>query len=387
MSKLTPSSHASHSFSGSARYLACFGSVRMQKNITDVSSEQADLGTAVHEACEFSLRFGLTVHNLIGLEFYGHKITAEMADAGQLYVAYVRNMVESYKGRKLYVEQKVSIKSINAEDLAGTADAIILDLDNRKVYVVDYKNGRIPVEVSDNSQLIGYAIAAIDSNNLWSLVDDVEITIVQPNFQHIDGPVRSQTIGIWELKNWRNKFAEAYHASLRANAPLKAGSHCKYCKAEGFCAANIHYLLNNVSLTQSVEVMTPEQKEEVFEIGERLKPTLDAIKASLLEDARTGSKLTKYKLVKANNTYVCSNTEELSKAVVDAGYKPEDAFNTKPKSRSAVVKMVGSSEINKLFYSVDNGLTLTSRYSKKPAQMPDKLKNNNAAAAFKGVTL
>ena len=121
------SAHSSFGFSGQGRIISCPGSVRMQRGMPNTTNDAAELGTAVHECSEFALTWGVDCSELVGLSFNGIKITEGMAYAGQQYVTYVNKILEQRPNAKLLIEKRVALSSIDAGNLWGTSDCIIID--------------------------------------------------------------------------------------------------------------------------------------------------------------------------------------------------------------------------------------------------------------------
>lgn len=88
--------HAILGASSASRWLACPGSVRLTKDLPDQSSPYAALGSAAHDLCEKCLLDGSDAVSHMG-EYISAKgeefqVDAEMADAVQVYLDYVREI-------------------------------------------------------------------------------------------------------------------------------------------------------------------------------------------------------------------------------------------------------------------------------------------------------
>jgi hypothetical protein len=118
-------------------------------------------------------------------KFYNYLVTEEMADHVQLYVDYVRNLMNETKG-VLAIEHRVHLKTLHP-DLYGTCDAIVYE-DFGTLHVIDFKYGAgIPVEVEGNEQVMYYALGALELGDFEKVV----LHIVQPRAEHEAGPIRS----------------------------------------------------------------------------------------------------------------------------------------------------------------------------------------------------
>ena len=213
------SDHATLSPSGSKRWMQCPGSVQAEEGLPDNSSVFAEEGTRAHALCHYML-------DPVNAE-YAEPDDADMERYSQQYVDYV----ESIAGTKWY-EVKVQT---GITDCYGTADAIIYDNVLNNLHVIDFKYGKgQEVSVIDNPQLLLYAWGAV--LGLEFMYDDIKTITL-----HIHQP-RMNNISVWEITiDQLMNFAEAAYESALAttadDAPLKAGTHCHYCKAKPTCRA------------------------------------------------------------------------------------------------------------------------------------------------------
>jgi hypothetical protein len=97
------------------------------------------------------------------------------------------------------------------------------------------------VEVKGNMQLRYYALGAtlaIQAERPDLRIKHIVSMIVQPRMQHPDGAVRSETLAYEDLVfDFAAELLAAADKTQQPNAPLKAGSHCKFCPAGGVCPA------------------------------------------------------------------------------------------------------------------------------------------------------
>ena len=104
--KPNKTSHALLSASGSAKWLACPGSIQMEKEQEDSPSDAALYGTQAHALAEHCLTNNLNTYDFtnqsLSLNDLSFIVDADMSEGVQLYLDYVRNL----KG-KLLVEVRV----------------------------------------------------------------------------------------------------------------------------------------------------------------------------------------------------------------------------------------------------------------------------------------
>jgi hypothetical protein len=124
----------------------------------------------------------------------------------------------------------------------GAIDTEFFDRKHRTLLVWDFKNGRSPVEVEGNWQLINYVAALLDKYGIDGLEDQrttVVMRIVQPNAYHRDGPVREWKVLASDLRAQINTLHRNAHLAMSGQAECKTGAQCKWCDARTVCAAAI----------------------------------------------------------------------------------------------------------------------------------------------------
>jgi hypothetical protein len=193
------------------------------------SSPYAEEGTAAHEVAEICLKSGEDATAYVGKTVYNHKVTAEMAEAVQVYLDEVRGTLLAHHGNgDLLIEQRFKLDWID-KAMFGTNDAsLIVHFDT--LYVFDYKHGAgVAVEALGNKQMRYYALGAARNAD----VQFVEMVIVQPRCPHKDGPVRRERISIDDLIEWQDtELMPAVNDALQDEARLFAGDHCHWCPAK-----------------------------------------------------------------------------------------------------------------------------------------------------------
>ncbi|MEY2680659.1 MAG: Bordetella virus [Pseudomonadota bacterium] len=176
--------HALYSPSGYERWGRCPGSINLTKDYPRKSSAYAVEGTCAHELAQRCLVKNLPAETFIGEEFdiEGQKIaiTQDMADFVQSYI----DLVKSYGGVRL-IEQKLPISHITGEeDAHGTADCVIVTDD--ELLIIDLKYGMgVRVEAERNTQLMIYALAALDYYSWEGPFKRIRLVIHQPRLDHI----------------------------------------------------------------------------------------------------------------------------------------------------------------------------------------------------------
>jgi len=238
--------HARLSASSAERFMACPASVQLSELVPpEEESEFAAEGTAAHFVGEECLRANEDAWTMIGQEHYGFEVTAEMAEAVQEYIDYVR---ECAGDAELLVEHVLDNTGLGP-DFGGTADAVINGIVDGGgfLHVLDYKHGvGIPVDIATedekgkrklNTQLLYYAFGVLRSLGVQQGDNvNVGLSIVQPRANHHEGSIRTAWTGSDEVLEWaENSLLPALGEVQKESLVCNTGSHCRVCPAKLIC--------------------------------------------------------------------------------------------------------------------------------------------------------
>lgn len=352
--------HATWSASSTDRNWNCSGALALTMDLPETTNEAADWGTACHQVAEKCLRQNIDAAYLIGTMEKGKKhsfeVDDEMAETAQMYVGYVR---AHSAGRTIHIEQKFSLGSLRPPfDAGGTADAVIYDQPARMLEVVDLKGGRgVVVEAKGNPQLRTYALGAMLANPGLA-VDTVKVTIVQPRTGHKDGRIRSETFSVGDLVEWTGELLEAMQRAAQALGDLdlmpqaawaakhlKAGDHCKFCKAAGFCPALEQKALDAAGvwfddmdqprISNAPDTLSAERLAQILDAADMIGDWLNAVRAHAHAQAESGVQIPNYILVDKEGREKWNDGEEAKAAAlaIKAGVAEDKIFNA-PKIRT-----------------------------------------------------
>ena len=316
-----PDTHALLSPSSSERWISCPPSVRMSEGIEEKPSEYAAEGTAAHSLCEYKL------HKLLGyeqpdirenLDYYNK----EMEDCTDYYRDYINELLTEHDERKplMFVEQRVDFSRFVKEGF-GTSDCIIID--NDTIFVIDFKYGNgVRVDALNNSQMMIYAIGALEMFDGIFDINHVVMTIFQPRLENVSTFEMTKD----ELYNWAfTVLKPAADMAYQGAGTLKCGDHCRFCKAKANCRARAEY---NLKLAQ-YDFKMPDTLEDI-EI-ESLLGKLDGfikwaegIKEYALKEAVKGKKWNGYKLVEGKSSRKYTDEKKVAEKIIKAGYDPYD---------------------------------------------------------------
>lgn len=370
--------HSKHSFSGSHRWIKghCPASIRMSAGYPESTNPAAERGTCAHELGEFSYSLGINIRDTLGLIFNEIEVDRKMIDDVAIYTGYLQQQTLVYGIRPL-LEQRVVMTSMGRDDVFGTSDCNFIIPDYRAIEVADYKNGYGIVEVQDNPQTAGYGVATLDTFDLWDKVDSVKNTIIQPNGNHCDGPIRSCVYTIDQMRWWQDLFRESIALTEDKSQRPNAGEWCHYCPAQANCRARVEYVLE-VAYTQVPfeELSIPELEIIYANIGS-VKAFLEKVEARVFSLAMKGKKFDGYKVVASYGRASCKDEKPLVDAAVAKGIDPGQLYNVNLKSKTDLKRMLPSKVVDACFVSPEPGRKLVPLHDNSPA-----LRINGADSVF-----
>lgn len=199
--------HAYLSASASHRWLACPPSAKLCANIADQTSEYAQQGTDCHELCAYLVEKALgraVTDPTENLTFYD----AEMQNCAEEYRNYVLEQIEAAKefckDPQVMIEQRLDF-SRWVENGFGTGDCVIVA--DEVLQIIDYKHGLgVLVSAGDeehggNSQMMCYALGALEAFGDIYDINQIKMTIFQPRRDNIS----TYTISKEKLLKWADE--------------------------------------------------------------------------------------------------------------------------------------------------------------------------------------
>lgn len=389
--------HAQWSASATERNWNCSGALALTDDLPETTNEAADWGTCAHEIAELCLREGKQADEFIGTTRKGKKfefeVDEEMADTAQQFVDYVREQIVKAAPKNvnpatlLQVEQRFTLADLKPPfEAGGTADAVVYFPTEKRLEVIDLKGGRgHVVEAEGNPQLRTYALGAMLANrNL--VVEQITVTIVQPRAPHKSGRIRSETFHVADLFEWTTdllaamreaKTAISVYGDVKAGRDtmarwaadwLKAGDHCKFCKAAGFCpalqqraydAAGVWFDdLDKPRLANSPSEMSPEQAAQALDVADMLQEWIGAVRAYWHSQAESGVAIPSYTLVdKIGHRKWSANEDSVVLELQALGV--DDPYNRKLVSPAQAEKLLGTKRKGEIAGLIERPVTGT----------------------------
>lgn len=251
--------HAKLSPSSASRWMQCPGSIKKIGDAPSTAGPAAMMGTAAHKVVEFMLQNDKTdasefqgyivqVHgpgteeSLIFASddplalsekpgWFAFPVNDAMVDGVQTMIDEVERVRGDMMEPTLYTERFLDMSWLD-DRLGGTADVTLVDVFDNWIHLLDYKNGRVVVEVVDNEQMGNYAVGLLHEHPDKA---GVIVHLVQPNASHEDGIIRTAKYTATELRKFEKELKKAADATSKPNAPLRAGEWCMYCPAKADC--------------------------------------------------------------------------------------------------------------------------------------------------------
>lgn len=328
-----PTEHALISPSAAKRWIACPGSVRLTEGFPDKGSKYAEEGTFAHSVCETLLRHYVEkipasrkkaeLAALKANKWYSDELMGYCKIYVDLVKATYKDALKKDPSAVLDIEVKLDLGNF-IPDGFGTADAVIIYNDTLMVF--DFKYGRgVRVEAKGNPQMRIYAGGALVAYHDLFDIKRVITTIVQPR---VENGISSEEITADLLLDYCTTIIwSAADAAYRGEQIFKAGEHCRFCPANGQCAAqaeeNTAMMAQAFSLPEPM-LLTEDELSEILAKAPVVEKWLKAVKDYALDAALSGTEIPGMKLVAGRSSRAYSDEEALLDSLHDAGV--EDAL-------------------------------------------------------------
>ena len=339
-----PGNHAVLSASSSDRWIHCPPSARLCEIFDDVGSDYAAEGTDAHTLCEYRLRsaLGLPAEDPVEkLSWYSE----EMEECAEAYVSYVLELVEAAKQAgstpTVLIEQKVDFSRWVNEGF-GTADCVVIA--NGTLNIVDYKHGKgVEVSAEENSQMMLYALGALEIIDCIYDIDEVRMTIFQPRKSNVS--VYSTTKDA--LMEWANgELTEKAKLAFEGQGDFSCGEWCRFCKAKAECRerANANLEMARYEFREPA-LLTDEEIADILGKVDAFTAWANDIKEYALQQAVSGKEWSGWKLVEGRSNRKYTSEAAVAATVEGAGFDP---YERKVLGVTAMQKMLGKSRFEEL---------------------------------------
>ena len=312
-----PNKHAMLSASSSARWLACPPSAQLCAALPDTVTDYAREGTCAHELAEYK------VQRLIGnpaanptenLDFYD----TEMEDCTDSYAQYIAELLSTLQEPMVLVEQRLDF-SRYVPDGFGTGDCVIVA--ENVLTVIDFKYGKgVAVSADHNSQMMLYALGALELFDALYDIAEVRMVIFQPRIQNLS----ECTLPLSELLHWAETELKPKAAlAAKGEGAFSAGEHCRFCKVKATCRKRAEYNLQLAKYDFAMpDKLTDTEIETILATADQLTAWVADVKEYALRQALSGKQWHGYKVVAGKSNRKCTNPAAVAEAVQAYGKNP-----------------------------------------------------------------
>lgn len=286
--------------SSAHRWVHCPNSAHIAAMYPHEESEASLKGDMWHKCMEDTIRFG----------FVPPSADPDVTEAMEDLLAYVnKRIAEKGEVPIILVEVRLDIP-LTGE--FGTCDILLVWDD--EIEVLDHKSGYVPVDVVRNDQMLTYLLGAIA---LYGTRPKYRLSVHQPNFDHIDGPLRNYDATEHDVLMYESQV----QSSIQNENQVIAGPHCKatYCPHRGACEAFRQYSLEDLTLgwnTSEYKAMTDQNLAAALDAAEELAGYRTALRTEAMRRIMgLDRQVTGYKVVKGRRSRAVSKPRELVTSV------------------------------------------------------------------------
>jgi hypothetical protein len=213
------------------RVIHCPGSVALVAQMpAKPSSSYADTGNLLHNAMDLIYGSNVPPRNVIGMTYEGIVLTEELYEDKIIPAMQAVENIDPAHEMEYATETKVAFGDL-LPGVFGTTD--MLGRIGKRAIVLDWKFGDgVPVPAEESEQHMFYAAAGMrTAETAWVFdgCDEVELIVVQPPH------VRRWVTTPERIKAFELELVAAVKKSMRADAPLSVGEHCRWCAAKPIC--------------------------------------------------------------------------------------------------------------------------------------------------------
>ena len=359
--------HALLSASASKRWIACPPSARLCEDIPDQTSEYALEGTECHELCAYLVEKALG-RDVLDPTSSLTKYDDEMQRCAEEYASYVLEQYEKAKeyckDPKVFIEQRVDFSRWVAEGF-GTGDAIIVS--DKLLQIVDYKNGLgVLVEAEENSQMMCYALGALEAFDGIYDIETISMTIFQPRRDNVSTWSCSKEALLFWAETVLKPAADMAYAG---KGEYQIGDHCQFCKVKATCRKRAEVNLEMAQYEFRIPArLTDDEIAAILPLLDQLIDWSNDVKEYALQEALKGTEYEGFKLVEGRSNRKYKDEKAVASTVTDAGYEP---YQKKLLGITDMTALLGKKKfeelLGKLVYKAPGKPTLVPVSDKRPA--------------------
>lgn len=339
--------HALLSASSSSRWLACPPSAVAAEAYPNQDTEYTREGTLAHEVAEITARRAVPLlYPDIDTMNLPEGVTTEMLDCAKGYADYIQEQIKSADAYIL-LEQRVDFSPWVPEGF-GTCDCIILQ--GSTMEVIDYKYGQgVPVSADKNSQMMLYALGALNDYGIAYDVTDIRMHIYQPRLNNISVYDTSAE----KLMAWAEKTVKPVaEQAAKGKGKYNPGEWCKFCPHAGRCRQLTQVCTEYVethSLRVGVPVLAPHEVADVLRMEPLVALWLKRVKDQALTTMLNGGEIPGYKVVEGRGSRSWSDEFKVVELLTETHHYDLDAITeTKLLSVAGMEKALGKKKVTEM---------------------------------------
>ena len=336
--------HALLTASGSKRWLSCTPSARLEATFEEKETTAAAEGTAAHALAEYKVKRAL--------RYFCKRPVSEFEDevmdmATDDYAAFILEAMAEM--RKTGADPTVMIEtrldfSDWVPDGFGTGDCIIIGGDT--LHIVDLKYGAgVLVEAEGNSQMMLYALGALQQFGCLYDVKKVLMTIFQPRRENIS----TAELSVEMLMEWADNFVRPKaKMAFAGEGEYLPGDWCLFCRAADKCRARAEanlkvareeFGLPPLLTDEEVEALLPRLPDLVKWANELQAYALDAA-------VNHGKQWNGFKVVEGRSIRKYADEDAVANAAEACGYK--DIYQKKLINLGDLEKLMGKKKFQEV---------------------------------------
>ena len=376
--------HAVLSASGAEKWLNCPPSARLEESYPDTSSPYAKEGTLAHEIAEFKARnyfietlpkrtFTSKLNKFKKDELYQNK----MDEYTESYLEYIKEVAMKYPSKPYIALEKKIDFSKYVPDGYGTCDCILIH--GNDMHIIDFKYGKgVPVSAENNSQLMLYALGALEAYSMLYQIETVHLSIFQPRIDNISCfEISAANLLSWAVGEVEPKAKLAYDGI----GDFKAGEHCRFCKAQAQCRAKAESIISVFPVKEDPALLTDDEIGLILAKAKELVSWSNAVEDYALNAILSGKEIQGWKAVEGRSVRVFSDADKAFEKIVESGTPEEMLYERKPLSLSQIEKLLGKKE----FESIVSSFVIKPQGKPTLAPSDDKRPVFNKADVFENI--
>lgn len=288
-------------------------------------------GTAAHILGEQCVYSGLPT------EYYLDHIINEVKVDDQM-ISFIQDYVDfilAFPGERL-LEWKFFLNEIH-ELCHSTLDHASIDWESRVAYLTDLKYGRVYVPAVNNRQLLYYAVALVIKYQLVGKIDTLYLSIYQPRVWGKIEPTEVWAVTPEYILEWaESTLKPSILQALDPNAPRRAGTHCRDCRAKLTCSS---FLQSAHAINGYTVPLTDAHVAQVLDMEKPLEKLVKSAQSEAVIRLMAGRNIPGYKPIRAYGKSKIYNETACADELKRAGLSDDQIYKTELKGITELKKI------------------------------------------------